>query len=892
MFPRLVSLWRNLLRRRQADDDLDAELQAAYDLLVDEQVAAGATRDEARRAATIRLGRVPAIRTAIVTARAGAGLEQSWQDLTFGARVLWRSPGFALTAALSLGAGIGATTTMFTIVNALLLRDLPVAEPWQLIEIGRVTQRGPGFSFSYPAYQRLRDESRVFSGVIALSRETVEGNAGEGSRPAAGRYVSGNFFDTLGIVPLAGRLLSATDDRLEAPGAAAVAVVAHGFWQRQLGGSRSALGQTLRIDAVAFTIVGVLPPSFEDVVVGRAADFFVPLASEPLVDRDSRLREPASSWLAIAGRLRPGMTRRHAHANLEPILTAFLADVAAGNPDARVRNAIRSQRLFLQSARRGLSDVGQNLSSPLLLLMGAVSVVLLIACVNVIALLLARGVTRRREIALRLAIGASRARLIRQLLTESLLLGAAGAAIGLAVAAFGAPLLVQLLSSGETPLTLDVTPDGRVLLFTTLIAIASAALAGVIPAVRTVRRALAPGHADARTPALTRESTRSGRAVVASQVALSLLLVVSSGLLLATLRNIRSVDAGFDASHVLLLKVDPARVGLPHTRLAQYYAAVLAHVRAMPGVQHASLSRVTPVSGGGMERPMIVEGRTADTGGDLVSANRVAGSFFSTFGTPVVLGRDFAASDLTGVHPVAIVNEALARRYFGNETPIGRRILLGDRRPREIVGVVANAKYYSLRDRETATAYSPLEPAEPGELTLAVRTSGAPANFADTLRRRVSSVEATVPLSRVRTLTSQVERSLGTERLLARLLTAFALLSLALASVGLYGVLGYSVERRTNEIGLRLALGATRGGVMRGILRQAAAMVLAGSAIGAPAALLLSRLLGGLLYGVTPANPAVLASSIGILLAVAVASAAAPAWRAARVDPLVALRHE
>ena len=890
---RVRALWRNLVHRKAADADLDDELRAAFELFMDEQVAAGLTPEQARRAATLHLGGIASIKTHIVQTRSGAQLEQLWQDIRYGARVLRRSPVFAITAVLSLGAGIGANTTMFSIVNVLMLRDLPVREPRQLIEVGRITRRGPGFSFSYPAYEQMRDQNSVFSGLIALSRETIEGRAGDGSSTPAGRFVSGNFFETLGITPLAGRLLSPRDDRLDAPRESAVAVIAHRFWRREFGGSFTAIGQTVRVDAIPFTIVGVLPASFDDVIVGRPADFFVPLVSESLVHHDSQLRIGASSWLGVAGRLKPGTSMEGARANLEPILSAYLADISETIPDTRVREAIRSQRVFLQSGSRGLSDVRQDLSSPVLLLMGAVSLVLFIACVNVIALLLARGVTRRREIALRLAVGASRARLIRQLLTESALLGAAGAVLGLAIAAIGGPILVRILSESDAPLILDVTPDGRVVVFTAAIAFASALLAGVLPAIRTARSELTLGfHSDARSGVLTRESTRWGQALIAAQVALSLLLVVGAVLLMTTLRNIRGVDPGFDAERVLLLGVDPARVGYSDARLVQYYRDVLARVRAIPGVRAASLSRVTPISGAGIDQPIAVEGRPSE-GGALISANRMSEGFFATMAIPVLLGRDFVPEDGTDGSAVVIVNDALARRYFKDENPIGRRIALGDRRPREIVGVVANAKYYSLREADTPTAYlHALNNGDPGGMTLAVRTSGAPVALADALRREVESVSAAVPVSQPRALSSQVERSLRTERLVGRLLGAFAVLALALASVGLYGVLGYSVARRTSEFGLRLALGAGRGVVLRSVLRQSAIVVAIGSAAGAPATLLLSRPLAGLLYGVTPSDPRVLAGAVGCLFAVAMAAAAVPAWRAARVDPLVALRHE
>jgi predicted permease len=888
---RLRSLWRNIVHRGRVEQDLDDELRSAFETLVKEYIGTGMQPTEARRAATLELGRIDSIKTQVREARTGAGLQTVWQDVTFGARLLRRNPLFSLTAILSLGIGIGANAAIFSIVNVLMLRDLPVADPWQLVEVGRVTRRGPGFSFSYPAYERLRDRNAVFSGLMALSRETIEGRVDGGTSAPAGRYVSGNLFETLRVSPLAGRLLSPQDDRVEAPRESAVAVIAHRFWQREFGGSAAAIGRTVRVDAIRFTIVGVLPASFEDLIVGRAADFFVPIASEALVEHDSQLRDGSSSWLGIAGRLKPGIPMPLVQANLEPILSAFLVDMAADIPDARVREAITSQRLILQSARRGLSDVRENFSRPVLLLMGAVSLVLVVACANVIALLLARGVTRRREMALRLAIGATRERLIRQLLTESALLGVVSTVLGLGIAALGAPLLVRTLSQDSSPLRLDVAPDGRVLLFTAAVAIASALLAGVLPAFRAARNEFRPGaHGDARSGLVTRESSRWGQALIAVQVALSLLLVVAATLLTTTLRNIRGVHPGFDAERVLLLKLDPGRVGYTGPRLMQYYRDVLARVRATPGVQHASLSRITPISGSGSERPITLPGRERGRD-DIVSANRMSEGFFATMAIPVLLGRDFGPADGGGA--VAIVNDALARRYFKDDNPIGRRIELGDRRPLEIIGVVANAKYYSLRDGDTPTAYIySLDSGDPGGLTLAVRTAGDAPALAATIHGQVESVASAVPVSQPRALSTQVERSLMTERLVARLLGLFAVLALALASAGLYGVLGYSVARRTSEIGLRLALGATRGAVLRSVLGQAVLVVAIGSAIGVPATMVLSRPLGSLLYGVTASDPTVLAAAVACLLLVAVAAAAVPAWRAARVDPLVALRHE
>ena len=887
MWSRIRSLWRNLVHRTAADADLDDELRATFDLFVDEQIAAGATPAEARRLATIRLGRMASIRSEVVQTRSGAELDTLWQDLRFGSRLLRRSPLFTFTALLSLAIGIGATTTVFSLVNALLLRDVQVAAPRQLVELWRTTQFGSGTAFSYPAYERLRDESTVFSGVLAMSKNPMAGSTANGSR-AAGRLVSGNFFDVLGLTPLAGRLLSPRDDRLDAPEGSAVAVLSHRFWIRAFGGSAEALGRTVRIGAVPFTIVGIAPAGFDDLAVGRPADFFVPMGSEPLVRQNSLLRSAPSNWLGIVGRLKPGVARETARANLEPIFARFTADMAREVSDPEAQQRLRAQRLFVQSASNGVSDLRRDFSRPLLLLMGAVALVLVIACTNVVNLLLSRGVTRRREIALRLAIGAGRSRVVRQLLTESALLGAVGAALGLIVAAWGAPLALSLVTQGGTPIDLDVAPDRRVLFFTAAVAMGASLLAGVFPALRTARADLTPAfQANPRSLSVTRESTRWGHALIAAQVALSLLLVAGASLLIVTLRNIRGFHPGFEAGHVVLVPVDPSRVGYKDERLTQYYRDVLTLVRTMPGVQAASLSKVTPISGGGIDLPITIEGRPREPG-VMVNANRMSEGFFATMAIPLLLGRDFVPED-AGRGSV-IVNEALVQRYFKDENPIGRRFMLMGPKPLEIVGVAANSKYYTLRDRDKPTAYLYGLDGDSGGVTLSVRTSGEPMALVAAIQARVESVAASVPVSQPRTLSSQVDRSLVNERLIARLLSAFAILALVLAAVGLYGVLGYSVERRTAEIGLRLALGATRGGVLRSVLRQSAVVVAIGSSVGMAATQLLSRPLSGLLYGVATSDPGVLALSALCLFIVAMAAATIPAWRAARVDPLVALR--
>jgi putative ABC transport system permease protein len=889
---RLRYLWRNLLHRGRVDRDLDDELTAAFEAAVDERIHAGLDPVEARRLTNLELGRKDSIVTQVRQTRAGSGVDSVRHDVTFGLRLLRRQPLFTATAVLSLGLGIGASTTIFSLVNALLLRDVHVSDPASLVELWRTTPTGgAGTAFSYPAYEWLRDENGVFTGVLALSKNTVNGAAGAAATPAMGRLVSGNFFDVLGVGASVGRTFTPRDDRRDDPSAAAVAVISHRLWRRGFGESPDAIGQIVRVGAVPFTVVGVTTAAFDDLIVGRSADFYIPMRSEPLIRSNSLLRSAPSNWLGIVGRLKPGTTPDAARAGLEPAWGRFLADLVVDAPDADARRRALGQRVYIESARNGISDIRRDISRPILLLMGAVTLVLLIACANVVNLLLAGGVARRREIALRLAIGASRRRVIRQLLTEAFLLGAAGALCGLALAAVAAPVVLSFISQGGRPLAVDVAPDRVILLFTISIAIASSLVAGVLPAIRTARTDITPSfEGDTRTLLVTRGATRWGNALIAAQVALSVVLVAGASLLVTTLRNIQGFDPGFAAERVVLVTMDPARAGYKDDRLVQYYRDVLDGVRAMPGVVTASLSRITPISGAGIDLPIAIEGRPPERD-VMVYVNRVSEGFFATMTIPVLVGRDFTPADAAHRDTV-IVNDAFARKYFPNTSPIGRRLTLASGPPTEIVGVVANSKYLTLREGDVPTAYLYVGDAEPVSMTLSVKTATDPLGAAAAIRERVQSVAPTVPVSAPRPLSSQVERSLASERLIARLLSAFAIVALVLASVGLYGVLGYAVARRTAEIGLRLALGATRREILRSVLRQSLVVVGAGLAIGLPAMILLSRPLRGLLYGVAPYDPRILAGAIVCLALVALAAAAVPALRASRIDPLVALRHE
>ncbi|PYV13911.1 MAG: hypothetical protein DMG07_13120, partial [Acidobacteria bacterium] len=572
----------------------------------------------------------------------------------------------------------------------------------------------------------------------------------------------------------------------------------------------------------------------------------------------------------------------------------FLEDFASSVGDADRKRQIRSHRLVLESARTGLSAPRREFSGPVLLLMGAVGLVLLIACANVVNLLLARAVARRREIGLRLAIGASRGRLVRQLLTESAALGLIGGAVGFAFATWGTRLIAAFIAADDPALSLDIAPDDRVLVFTGIIALGSSLLAGLAPALRAARTSVTQEmRADVRMFSMSATATLGTRVLIAAQVALSLLLLTGAALLVTSLRNLHAFDPGFDREHVLLMGLSPGRGGYTGERRLEYYRQVLERVRNAPGVRATGLSFITPISGGSVDLSFGVEGRPREPGA-VVYVNDVSDDYFAALGTPLLLGRDFVPQDRPDSAPVAVINDALARRYFQGENPIGRRVRLGRQEGLEIVGVVANAKYVSLREDDQPTIYvNALQKRDPsGGLTLAVRTSGDPPSLAAAIRREVQALAGTVPIAQASTLSAQIDRSLVKERLMTRILSAFAALALLLASVGLYGVLGYAVARRTNEIGIRVALGATRGSLLWSVLREAWTLVAIGAAIGVPAALALTRLLSSLLYGVTPTDPWVLGGAVASLFVVALAAASQPAWRALRVDPLVALRYE
>ena len=875
---------RSLFRGNEVERELDAELRDHLERQIESHRAAGLSPADARVTALREFGNVPLIQEQVRDTRRVGLVEDALRDLRYALRSMRRAPGYTAVATLSLALAIGANTAIFSLVNVLLLRDVPVARPHEVVEVGRLIRERPRQLLASAVRAHPRRERDVIGPVLAMSRGTVALGATleDAVRQPIGRYVSGNFFETLGLSPVAGRLLSPDDDRAGAPGASTLTVIAYKMWQREFGETPpSSAGRSSSTRSHSRSSASCHERSTAWSSVAPTTFSFRSPASRCCVPR--ACWACATGWLAIAGRLRPGVARATAKADLDVIFARERELIASATPDADAQRRLREQRVTLRFARAGLSEPRDAYSRPVLLLMGAVGLVLLIACANVVTLLLTRGMARRSEIGLRLAIGASRGRLVRQLLTESALLGLIGGAIGLTLATWGTRLIAAFIADGDPRISFDTAPDGRVLTFTAVISLGSALLAGMTPALRAAGTMVTPGlRDDGHTLKVSRTAAIWTRALIVTQVALSLLLLTGASLLVTSLRNLYTFDAGFERNHVVLMRLNPGGGDIDGDRRLAFYRQVLERARTAPGVSAAGLSLITPISGGGLDMSFGVQGQPRIPGA-IVYLNHVSYGYFAAMGTRLLRGREFGPQDGRGSTRVAVINEALSRRYFRNDNPIGQRIRVGREQGMEIVGVVANAKYLSLREEDQPTAYlHVLQVEAPWGLTLVARTSGDPVSLAPAIRRDVQVAAGTVPIGRGSSLSAQIDRSLVTERLMTWILGAFAVLALLLASVGLYGVLAYAVTRRTNEIGIRLALGATRKSVLWPVLRESWTLVAIGAAIGVPAALALTRLLSTLLFGITPTDPWVLSGAVTCLFVVALAAASYPAWRAVR----------
>lgn len=838
-----------------------------------------------------------------------------FQDLRFGLRMLGKNPGFTAMAVLSLALGIGANAAIFSLVDALLLKQLPVRQPAQLVflETGR-PQFKRSSQISYATYEQLRKQTDILSDASFFSY-TTRLNASLNGQPeiVEGQPVSGNFFSVLGVDAATGRTLTDEDDR--GNGEQAVVVISYSYWQRRFGLSSAALGQTVNLNNAPFTIIGVTPAEFSGVIVGNAPDVFVPsTAAERILPHRFSFRD---DWLPfVLGRLKAGVSEAQATSALT--LTLQQAALAEGGSELteEKRQAIQRQPIRLPSASQGFSVLQQQFSKPLRLLMAFVALVLLIACANVANLMLARGGARRKEIALRLALGAGRLRLIRQLLTESLLLAFLGGGLGLLIASWGSGLLWTVVSSGRNPVTagakfsLNASFDTRIFGFSVVVSLLAAVLFGLAPAWRATRLELSSTLKDNnRDPG--RGRFRLGRLLVVAQVAISVALLIGAGLFVRSLNRLKSADVGFQREGVLLFSVDPQLIGYKQAQIGPLYQQMLERLGAAPGVRSISLARQGLLSGRGTQGSIKVPGRTPPVGenrfiekGDDSEWNapylsQVGPGFFATLGMPILRGREFGSQDNATAPRVAVVNEGFARYYFGSEDVIGQRFDRGedDGGIVEIVGLVKDAKVADIREQTPRAFYVPFlqDPGSWRETTFQVHTTGDPFALVGALRKEMQAIDPNLPLFRVRTLEAQVDESLGRDRLLTTLTSLFGGLALLLACAGLYGVLSFSVTQRTHEIGIRMALGADRRAVLQMILRQGMALILVGLAVGLVGAYLFTRYLESLstmLYGVRPNDPLTYAAMSGLLVLVAALACFLPARRATRVDPLVALREE
>ena len=879
----------NLLHPDRLSGDIRREMEFHMAERADELIARGMTEADARREARRRFGNPSVQRERTRDTDILTWLESLSADVRYALRALRASPGFAIVAILSLGLGIGANTAIFSLINAVVLRTLPVERPEELMQ---VTMGGKerGTVFTNPLWEAIRDRQDAFSGVFGYSGTEFNLTAGGEIRRANGTWVSGDYFSTLGVRPALGRLLVRADD---VRGCQPVAVLGYGFWQSEYGGSRAVIGKTISLDHRPHMIVGVADPSFFGVNVGESAQVYVPLCLRP--ELDSR-----TMWyLRVVGRRKPGVTPQQVATRVAAIAPAVYEATVPERWGVAERAQYLTNGLSVVAAANGLSPIRRQYQRALMVLMAVVGLVLFVACANVANLLLSRAAARGREMAIRLAIGAARRRLVRQLLTESVLLAALGAMAGIVFARWGTSLLIGLLSRGQLPVSLDVGLDGRVLAFTLGVAILTGLLFGLAPAWRATRiDPQAALKANGRGVAEGHSRFTIGKALVVGQIALSLVLVIGAGLLLGTFRNLVTLDPGFRRDGVLIVSVNLRNAGYGSDRYGAVHSDLLARFRALPGVQAAAASVITPISGSSWNDFIRVDGFTPKSTDDaLAYFNQVTDGFFAAMGTPLLAGRDFDARDRLGAVPVVIVNEALAKKFFHGTSPLGKyyRLVEHDNLgvPIQIVGVVKDAKYEELREEALPAAYLPLsqDSARSPYANYVLRTAGAPSSLGPSVKALVAEVNRAIALE-LTPLSQQVDASLARERLLATLSGFFGALALLLATIGLYGTLSYSVARRRNEIGVRIALGAGRERVMRLVLGEVARLVIIGVALGTLAAFFSTRVMTSFLFGLSPSDPATVIGSAAILAAVGLAAGALPAWRAARVDPIAALREE
>jgi predicted permease len=887
----LATRFRGIFFRRRLDRELEAELRSHLEMAVKNNLRLGMTPEAARHAAEREFGGLQQTKEAYRDGRGLPVIETFVRDVRYGGRMLRRSPALTAVAILSLALGIGANTAIFTIIDAIALKMLPVKDPSALVQLNRYWD-GRRTNFSYPDYAQLRDGSHSFDGVFAVSNnQPSKIRIVQEIESADCQYVTGNYYEVLGVTAVIGRVIRSEDDPPSGPPVDPVAVLSYAFWKQRFGADPAVIGRSVLVEKVRFTVVGVTPMEFFGVETGRAPAITIPMASERLIRPESWLPQPDYHWLSVMARLKRGVSREQSHADISVIFKRLVAKQALTFEDPYQRRIALGQTVDVIAGTAGLDTLRLRFSDPLHVLMAMVGLVLLIACANIANLLVARAAARRREIAVRLALGAGRWRLVRQFLTESVLLAMMGGTLGLLLAWWGSNALVVFMSNGQSRILPAMKPDAHVLLFTMAVSILTGVFFGLAPAIRAIRVEAAPALKETRSVS---SSNRLGKVLVMYQAALSLVLVAGAVLLARSLQNLETMNPGFDRRNILILDLDTERGDYKGARLNDYYQQLLVRIAHVAGVHSASAALITPISGGGIDLPAHVEGYTPRPDEDKeVYVDLVAPKYFETMGTALLAGRDFAVQDRPGAPKVVMVNQMMARYYFGDANPIGRHVQLANHEPAEIVGVVGDAKYLSLREMTPRTVYLPCFQEDlPWGPAVFVQTSLPTGAMASPLRSVVRSLDPNMTLSSIRTLSEHVEQSLIRERMIALLSSFFGLLALLLASIGLYGVMSYTVVRRTNEIGIRVALGADRRDVLGLVLRETMLPVICGIAIGLPAAVASARLIRDQLFEVGPGDPWTMCIAVVAIAGVAALAGYLPARRAARVDPMIALRYE
>ena len=841
-------------------------------------------------------------------------LSELGQDVRYGCRTMTANKAFSALAVLSLALGIGANTAIYSLMESILLRSLPVADPESLVVLNwhsRPPQDGskesvhvvhglqgmfwPGDKgalvtgiFPYGAFETLREENPVFSTLFGYVNGRNRNLAVRGQAAiASAEYVTAEYFRGLAVSPAAGRLIDSEDDR---PGAAPVAVISFATSQQRFGGASSAIGQPVLVDNVPFTVIGVAPPEFFGVDPAAAPDLYLPLHTNLLVDgaRAARMYPDGNFyWIEMMGRLRPGVSMAQAQAALAPRFHQWVAATASTDGERAKLPA-----LMLDSGAAGLGSLRRQYSKPLYVLLTMVGLILAIACANIANLLLARAAARRREMAVRLSLGAGRFRVVRQLLTESVMVASLGGALGLLFAIWGVRTLTFLFSKGQENFTLHAELNWNVLGVTAALSVVCGLLFGLAPAIQSTRPDVMPALKNGRGGGPRR---RAQHVLVVAQIAISFLLLVAAGLFVRTLNNLNSVQLGYARENILLFSLNARQAGHRDPEIAIFYADLRKRFESIPGVSSATLSQSSIINAGftgpAIRGPMKLGAVTVEDAHVLAAGPR----FLTTMQIPILAGREIDDRDQPGSRPVAVISEELARTYFGNENPVGRRITLPDeKRDLEIVGVSANLRYGGLKNEEESamTVFVAVSQFSPDRMTYALRTAGDPLSYVKSVHEIVREADSRIPVTNVVTQAAEIDRTINRELMFAKLCTGFAVLALLTACLGLYGTMSYSVARQVGEIGIRMALGAQRGAVVWMVLRRVLLLAAVGLAISVPAALIAFRLVKSLLFETQPNDPVTLALAGGVLLSAAILAGYVPARRASRIDPLAALRHE